>query len=148
MRRNHLRRPLAWCLAATILLPAVLALLLGLGRLLAALGDVSGATACDRIALLAAVLWAVSVVATTIVNAALLVQAGAEPASPWDRLRPGMRDWRRSRAWSRRRRRSRALSRRRRRGPRHRVPDNRRFDEGRFDERHHDQEESGPGAMP
>jgi hypothetical protein len=134
MRRNHLRRPLAWCLAATILLPAVLALLLGLGRLLAALGDVSGATACDRIALLAAVLWAVAVVATTIVNAALCVQAGTEPAGPWARRRPAMQDSRRSRrAWKRRGR---------------RTSPSRRRDERQFDQGHHNLEESGPGAMP
>jgi hypothetical protein len=134
MSRNHLRRPLAWCLAATILLPAVLALLLGLGRLLAALGDAPGAMACDRIALLAAVLWAVAVMATTIVNAALLMQAGAEPARPWGHRRFGMQDWRRSR---------RAWRRRVRRGPRHRGRDERRFDDG-----HHDQEDAEPGAMP
>jgi hypothetical protein len=138
MSRNHLRRPLAWCLAATILLPALLALLLGLGRLLAALGDASGARACDRIALLAAVLWAVAVVATTIVNAALLVQAGAEPAGRWGRRQTGMQDWRRSRhGWRRRGR----------RGPRRWAPDERRSDDRRFDEGHHDQEDSGPGAM-
>jgi hypothetical protein len=83
MSRRHLRRPLAWGLAATILLPMVLALLLGLGRLLNALGDESGAFVCDRIALLAGVLWALAVVTTTIINAAinatLLTQFGVKP---------------------------------------------------------------------
>ena len=85
MSRHHLRRPLVWGLAATILLPVVLALLLGLGRLLNALGDELGAVACDRIALLAGVLWALAVVATTIINATLLMQFGVKPAEGGER---------------------------------------------------------------
>jgi hypothetical protein len=111
MSRRHLRRPLAWGLAATILLPVVLALLLGLGRLLNALGDESGAFVCDRVALLAGVLWPLAVVATTIINAAinttLLMDRDAEPSpGHWQRRRSGRRTWRRAASpWKQRRRR-------------------------------------------
>lgn len=110
MSRNRLKKPLAWCLAVTILLPAVLALVLGLGRLLAALGDEAGATACDRLALFSGVLWAVAVVGATICNAALLMQtppAGGRRrrrrAAMRRSRRAAVRRWRR--AWRQRRRR-------------------------------------------
>jgi hypothetical protein len=108
MSRNRLRRPLAWCLTATILLPAVLALLLGLGRLLAALGDEAGATACDRVALLTGVLWAVAIVGGTICSAAILLQARPRAAGRRRRRRAAQRRWRRARReWHRRRQRGR-----------------------------------------
>jgi len=140
MSRRQLRRPLAWGLAATILLPMVVALLLGLGRLLAALDDEPGAVACDRIALLAAILWALAVVATTIINATVLMRLGAAPATgAWGRGVPEGRMWRR--ALRDRQRRPRHGKRRRRQGRHQRT------DHERYRERHHD-EDSGPGAMP
>jgi len=140
MNRRHMRRPLAWGLAATILLPVVLALLLGLGRLLNALGDEAGAVACDRVALLAGVLWALAVVATTIINAAinatLLVQLGGEPAAGGSRRRQERRGWQRAgRGWKRRLR----YGQRRRRHPAEGG--------GRYHDRTRE-EDSDPGAMP
>jgi|APCry1669189000_1035189.scaffolds.fasta_scaffold150045_2 membrane protein implicated in regulation of membrane protease activity len=68
MHRNSTNRGLICCLAATVLLPVALAVALGLGALLAALGDAWGAAACQRLALVAGGLWAVAVVATTVLN--------------------------------------------------------------------------------
>jgi hypothetical protein len=72
------RRVLAWALAAMLLLPIVLMLVLGLGSLLAALGDGSAATVCGRIALGVGVVWLTAVVATTMASG--IVALADEPA--------------------------------------------------------------------
>lgn len=76
MRRDGTHRGLIWGLAATILLPVLLAVVLGLGALLSALGDTWGAVACQRAALAAGVLWIVAVVFTTVVNAITVLEFG------------------------------------------------------------------------
>ncbi|RLS77967.1 MAG: hypothetical protein DWI03_05275 [Planctomycetota bacterium] len=69
MHRNGTNRGLIWGLVATVLLPVALAVVLALGALLAALGDAWGSAACHRIALVAGGLWAIAIVATTVLNA-------------------------------------------------------------------------------
>lgn len=145
MSRNRLRRPLAWCLTATILLPAVLALVLGLGRMLAALGDEAGATACDRVALLSGVLWAVAIVGGTICNAAILLQSRPRAAGRRRRRRAAQRRRRRvRREWRRGRRRAQHVwQERRHRG--HRERERRRRE--RLQERAEGEGRSDPGDV-
>lgn len=69
MNRNLLRRGLARCLVAVLLLPVGLVVVIGLGGLLAALGDGAGAAVCQRVALGLGVLLATAVVAATACNA-------------------------------------------------------------------------------
>jgi len=75
--------------AATLLLPVVLAVVLGLGSLLHAVGDESGARACGRVALAAGAVWLVAVVATTAVSAVALLERTDLPRH--DRRKRGRR---------------------------------------------------------
>lgn len=79
MQRPPIRAALIWGVAATLLLPVVLAVVLGLGSLLAAVGDQSGAQACGRVALAAGAAWLVAVVATTAVSAVALLDRADVP---------------------------------------------------------------------
>ena len=69
MNRKVLRRGLAWCVVALVLVPLALAVVLGLGGLLAALGDEAGAAACSRVSRALGVLLVVVALATTAANA-------------------------------------------------------------------------------
>jgi hypothetical protein len=71
MHHDPVRRGLVWGLAATLLLPIVMAVTLGTAALLAAVGDATAATACRWAALPLAMLWGVAVVATTALSAML-----------------------------------------------------------------------------
>jgi hypothetical protein len=93
MHRDPIRRGLLWGLAATVLLPIVLAVVLGLGALLSGLGDSAGAAACGRIGLVVGVIWLTAVVVTTAANAVATLERGR----PRRRLPPGDRRRRRSR---------------------------------------------------
>ena len=79
MYRSPIRAALTWGLVATLLLPVVLAVVLGLGSLLNAVGDESGARACGRVALAAGAAWLVAVAATTTVSAVALLERPAGP---------------------------------------------------------------------
>ncbi len=57
-------------LLAGVALPIVCMVLVGLGRLLAAMGDAAGATAVDRLALAAGVLWVFVLIALVLLLAA------------------------------------------------------------------------------
>lgn len=61
------RRLLSVLVTLGCLLPIVLAVVLGVARLLAAMQDASGAAVLDRIALAAGILWAVDLVALVLV---------------------------------------------------------------------------------
>lgn len=61
-----MRRALSWGIVSSLLLPILALVVIGLGALLAALGDTVGARFCGRIALLAAVAWLLAVVATAV----------------------------------------------------------------------------------
>ena len=71
MHLDPVRRGLVWGLAATLLLPLVIAVTLGTAALLAAVGDLTAATVCRWVALPVAILWGVAVVATTALSAML-----------------------------------------------------------------------------
>lgn len=90
MNRQPLRRLLVWCVVGILLGPALIAVVAGLGALLRALGDAAAAAVCGRIALALGVIVLVTVMATTAVNAMLLL------AGPPVR-RGGRRRWRRRR---------------------------------------------------
>ena len=83
-RGREIRKSLAFGLGAMLLLPVVLAIVLGLGGLLSALGDAPGATFCLRAGLFIAVLWLTSIVATVAVTAVVQVsgEAGRKPRRP------------------------------------------------------------------
>lgn len=89
MHRSPVRTALTWGLVATLLLPVVLAVLLGLGSLLNAVGDEAGSRACGRVALAAGVAWLVAVVATTAVSAVALLER--PPVPPRGRRQRGRR---------------------------------------------------------
>jgi NhaP-type Na+/H+ and K+/H+ antiporter len=57
-------------LCAALTLPIVSTVLVGLGRLLAAMGDTAGAAAVDRFALAAGVLWVLALIALVLLLAA------------------------------------------------------------------------------
>lgn len=81
MRPHAVRTALIWGVAATLLLPVVLAVVLGLGSLLHAVGDAAGARACGRVALGAGAAWLVAVVSTTAISALALLERGVDPPS-------------------------------------------------------------------
>jgi len=88
MHRPPIRAALTWGLVATLLLPVVLAVVLGLGGLLGAVGDESGARACRRVALAAGAVWLVAVVATTAASAvAVLERPEPRRHAPGKRMR-------------------------------------------------------------
>ena len=91
-RGGEMRRSLAYGLVAMLLLPVVLAIVLGLGGLLSALGDASGAAICLRTALVIAVLWLTSIVATVAGTAAVQIGHGTRPPLP-PRRRRRKRRW-------------------------------------------------------
>ena len=80
MNFESLRRGLAWGVVATLLLPVVLAVVVGLGAVLAAVGDAAGAAVCGRLAIACGVLWLTAIVATVAVTAvAVLADAPRRP---------------------------------------------------------------------
>jgi hypothetical protein len=94
MRLSPFRRLLAWSVTASLLLPIALTLVLGLGSLLAALGDAAAATACGRLTLALGVAWLTAVVATTVASG-LMTLGNAERD---ERRRSMRRPWQRHRA--------------------------------------------------
>lgn len=85
MAHVRIRRPLAWAVVGTLLLPIVLSLVLGLAGLLAGLGDQDGAVACRRAALAVSVLWGAAIVTTTTLTALAILagpRAGASRCGP------------------------------------------------------------------
>ncbi|MCE9631675.1 MAG: hypothetical protein K8S94_13290 [Planctomycetia bacterium] len=79
MHRDGIRRCLAWGLAATLLLPITLAVVLGLGGLLDGLGDALGAAVCGRLGLVLGSIWLAAIVATTVVNAVAVLDGRGGP---------------------------------------------------------------------
>lgn len=90
--RRFLRRTLLRGVTASLLLPILLAIVLGLGALLASLGDRVGATICVRVAQGVGVAWLLAVVAT-----ALAAGVAALDDAPPRRGRCGPRGHRRRR---------------------------------------------------
>ena len=63
---DFMRRALSWGIVSSLLLPILALVVIGLGALLAALGDNVGARFCGRVALFSAVVWLLAVVATAV----------------------------------------------------------------------------------
>jgi hypothetical protein len=98
MPRHPIRQLVLWGVVATLLLPVVLAVVLGLGGLLHGLGDAAGGRVCLRLALGVGAAWAVAIVATTVTSAlaTLAADGRASPPRPrWYGRRPGRRRRRR-----------------------------------------------------
>lgn len=73
-------RGLVWtAIVGAVALPAMLAVTLGLGLLLEALGDDAGWRWCARISLAIGAFWVVAVAATAVGGAILAVTAQAKP---------------------------------------------------------------------
>lgn len=84
MKRNDLRRALTGCVATILLLPLLIAVVVGLGALLGALGDAAAAAVCGRVALALGALLVTAIGAATAVNALALL-------APPPHRRPGRR---------------------------------------------------------
>ena len=87
---DFVRRALSWGIVSSLLLPILALVVIGLGALLAALGDDIGARFCGRVALLAAVVWLLAVVATAVLaGIAGLAAEGCHRCGGPRRHRPG-----------------------------------------------------------
>ena len=95
MHRRSLRGGLIVSLASVVLLPIALAVTLGAGGLLAAVGDQTAAAVCRWVGLALGILWVVSVVATAAGSAAVTLAAQTQ-TRPRPRHKP--------QRWSRRQR--------------------------------------------
>ena len=71
------RRCLAGGVVATLLLPMVIAMVLGLGGLLSALGDETAAAACGRVGLVGGVVWFLAVAVTATVGGIVALDGSA-----------------------------------------------------------------------
>jgi hypothetical protein len=73
------RRILALLVGLALLLPIVVCVLAGVGRLLAGMGDAAGATALDRLTLAVGLLWAIDLIALLIANGVQSLGASTRP---------------------------------------------------------------------
>ena len=89
--RLLVRRALLWGVGASVILPIVLGVVVGLGALLQALGDSGGALACGRFALVVAVAWLVAVIGTSLAAALAALEREKRPRR---RRHPIRRRWR------------------------------------------------------
>ena len=75
--RERVRRFLAWGVLLAVLLPMVIAVVLGLGALLSSLGDEAGAAACGRVGLVIGVAWFLALAATATASGIVVLEASA-----------------------------------------------------------------------
>ncbi len=87
--RRSLRRALLRGVTASVVLPMVIAVVVGTGALLSSLGDRAGAVGALRVAQAAAVAWVVAIVATAILGGLAALDDGP------DRRHGGGAHWRR-----------------------------------------------------
>ncbi len=78
--RGIIRRMLLAGVACSLLLPIVLAVVIGLGVLLRAVGDVAGGVVCGRLALVVGAGWLVAVITTAVASGAALLDDRTPPA--------------------------------------------------------------------
>jgi hypothetical protein len=76
MHRDPIRRVVLWGVFATLLLPVVLAVVIGLGALLGGLGDAAGSRALLRIGLVVGAAWMIAIVCTTVASAMATLAGG------------------------------------------------------------------------
>lgn len=88
--RRSLRRALLRGVTASVVLPMVIAVVVGTAALLSSLGDRAGAVGAVRVAQVGAVAWVVAIVATAVLGglAALDDGHGRGEAPPWRRRGP------------------------------------------------------------
>ena len=77
LMREPVRRLLAWGVLLAVLLPMVIAVVLGLGALLFSLGDKAGAAACGRIGLVIGVAWFLALAATATASGIMTLEGSA-----------------------------------------------------------------------
>jgi len=83
LMREPVRRLLAWGVLLAVMLPMVIAVVLGLGALLFSLGDKAGAAACGRIGLVIGVAWFLALAATATASGIMTLEGSAgRPARP------------------------------------------------------------------
>lgn len=87
--RERVRRLLAWGVLLAVLLPMVIAVVLGLGALLASLGDKVGAAACGRIGLAMGVVWFLALAATATASGIMTLEGNADRSERPDNSPPG-----------------------------------------------------------
>lgn len=75
MKAREFKRWIVRSLAAALLLPAVVAVVLGLSGLLAALGDEAAARVCGRVGLALGMLWILALMATSVTTAIAVIAA-------------------------------------------------------------------------
>lgn len=90
--RGELRRLLAWGVIAAVLLPVVLAIVVGLGTLLSSLGDEAGGAVCRRAALVVGVAWIVSVVSAALTSSIIVLGESSAQGGPGPERLPAERD--------------------------------------------------------
>lgn len=76
--REPVRRLLVWGVLLTVLLPMVIAVVVGLGALLASLGDKVGAAACGRIGLVFGVVWFLALAATATASGIMTLEGSSD----------------------------------------------------------------------
>jgi len=74
--RETVRRCLAFAVLMTLLLPMVIAVVLGLGGLLASLGDEVGAAACRRLGLIVGAVWFIALAGTATASGIMALESG------------------------------------------------------------------------
>lgn len=90
--RGELRRLLAWGVISAVLLPVVLAIVIGLGTLLSSLGDEAGGDVCRRVALAVGVAWIVSVVSAALTSSIIVLGESPAHGGPGPDRPPAERD--------------------------------------------------------
>jgi hypothetical protein len=85
--RAILVRLLVRSVIATLLLPMVVVLLVGLGAVLDGLGDQWAAAACRRAGLLTGIVWGVAVIATSVCGGLVAVDMAGQSSASAGRLR-------------------------------------------------------------
>jgi hypothetical protein len=86
LMRERVRRLLAWGVVLTLLLPMVIAVVLGLGALLSSLGDTAGAAGCGRIGLVIGVAWFVALAATATASGVMMLEESVGRPDRPDRM--------------------------------------------------------------
>lgn len=86
--RGIIRRLLVAGVIGSVLLPIVLAVVIGLGVLLQAVGDATGGRVCGRAALAVGVCWLVAIITTAVASGAALLDDRPSSANPDGTTRP------------------------------------------------------------
>lgn len=75
--RGIIVRLLGWSVIAALVLPIMVAVIVGLAALLAALGDTVAAVICQRVALVVGVLWLLAIIVTSVCSGVIAIEGAA-----------------------------------------------------------------------